>query len=81
MVWNAIHIQAITKNHNLVTKVMPALCSSLPTPLDVLRDVAVLTEDIYLENCMFVDWDYISKLCLLQVWNAIHHLWLLSGLS
>jgi len=60
-VWTAIHNAGHYKNHNWVIKV-DADAVFFPYKLvNVLRDVAVPAQGIYLENCKFVDWGYFGS--------------------
>merc|ERR550532_1542920 len=57
-VWTAIHNAGHYKNHNWVVKVDPDAVFFPFKLLNLLRDVSVPAEGIYLENCKFVDWGF-----------------------
>jgi len=61
-VWNAVHAAKKYQTHNWVIKV-DADAVFFPYKLaNVLRQVSVPAEGIYIENCKYVDWGYFGNL-------------------
>lgn len=61
-VWSAIRDAGHYRNHNWVIKVDADAVFFPHKLLNVLKDVAVPQEGIYMENCKFVDWGYFGNL-------------------
>merc|ERR1712241_223914 len=61
-VWTAIHNAGHYRNHNWVIKVDADAVFFPHKLLNILKDVAVPAEGIYLENCRFVDRGYFGNL-------------------